>query len=266
MTFDDVMRELGRTYFRMIILANFLTTTIVFLVSFILLATLGVPWWYALFPAVICFIILHHLDSGKNPYGIIEDKYPDLADKLSAGKDTLDEEQNVFARDLHEELRKELRKVMVSSFINTERLRKDLLFIALLAILIVIISPFNPVLLSLNFNPADFGLGGDGGFFNRGGSSSGTDDGEGDGAGGGSNEDIFGDKSIAVLGDEDLNVQLHMGDDSFDFSKLKKTERFEFKAVYPDEIEATASSSFEENIPKDQQDIVKKYYKKLAEK
>ena len=265
MAFDDILREIGKTYFRMILLANFVRSVIVFLVSFILLATIGIPGWYAVFPALLCFIILHHLDSGKNPYVIIEKKYPELADKLSAGKDTLDEERNVFARDLHDELRKELRKVMVSSFINTDRLRKDLLFITLLAILIVIISPFNPVLLSLKLDPADFGLGGDGGFFNGGGSSGKDANGDGDGAGGGASEDIFGDKSIAILGNEDLNVQLHMGDDSFDFSKIQKTQRFEFKAVYPDEIEATASSSFEENIPKEHQDIVKKYYQKLAE-
>ncbi len=237
---------------------------IIFLVSLLVIATLGLAWWFALFPALLCFIILHHLDSGKNPYKVIESKYPELADKLSAGKDTLDEEHNVFAADLHQELRRELKNVTITSFIDAERLRKDFLFLTLLALTIVIIAPFNPVLFSLNFDPSDIAaLFGDSELFD--GLIRDKGSGGGDGSGGAVNEDIFGDKKIAILGDQDLNVRLALGEDSFDFSNLKKPQKFEFKAVYPDEIGATGSSSFEENIPKEQQEIVKNYYKKLAE-
>ena len=251
----------------MILITNIVRSLIVFLVSLLVVATIGLAWWFAVFPAVLCFIILHHFDSGKNPYKMIEAKYSELADKLSAGKDTLDEEHNVFAADLHQELKQDLRNVTITSFIDAERLRKDFLFLGLLALVIVIIAPFNPALFSASLSPADLvSLITDSEIFGSGNGVSREGDGaEGSGAGGAVNEDIFGDKKIAILGDEDLNVRLALGEDSFDFSSIKKVQKFEFKAVYPDEIGATGSSSFEENIPKEQQEIVKNYYKKLAE-
>lgn len=265
MGFEDIMKEIERTYLVLSVIANSVRSAIIFILSFLLFATVGISWWFSFFPAALCFIVLYNIDSKKDPYKIIEVNYENLADKLSAGRDNQDE-KNVFVKDLHDDLRKDLRSTIISSFINAERLKKDFLFFSLMALVIIIISPFNPVLLSIKFDPAKFGLtledtnifNGDG-FFGKAGGT------EGDDAGGDANKDIFGDKNIAFLGDEDLNVRLALGEDSFDFSQKKKPQTFQFKAVYPDEIGATATESFEENIPKEHQEIVKNYYKKIVE-
>ena len=77
-------------------------------------------------------------------------------------------------------------------------------------------------------------------------------------------DDIFGEKSVAILGDENLEIEIAAGNTEIDISEIKEAEEIEFQTLYPEEIGATAAGVAEENIPAHQQEIVKNYYQKIA--
>jgi hypothetical protein len=254
-TFEKVLKEIDTSFILLVFLRSAARSLIVFLILFLILSTIGLSWTFALFFSVVWFAIVFPLESKKDPYKIIEEKDPHLEDMLRAAKDNLDE-NNELVKELHHEVRSKLRSVKTSSLVDSSKLKKDLIFAAILSLIIVLIAPFNPVLLNLEFNLGEFGI----------------DTGDvlieannKKGAAAGVNRDIFGEKSIAVLGDEELDLTFSFGEDKVDISNIKKPEQLEFKSSYPDEIGAVASSSFEENIPEEQQEVIKNYYKKITE-
>ena len=89
-------------------------------------------------------------------------------------------------------------------------------------------------------------------------------EGEDDDGGLAEHTDIFGEKSVALLGDEDVEITLESANVEIDINDIREVEERTFTTTYPEEIGAMAASAFEEQIPKDQQEIVKNYYKKIA--
>jgi hypothetical protein len=261
--FQEVVTDLRRYFNVLIVLSTFARSMIVFLISFLLLSTIGITWWYSLFPGVVCFIVLHHLASREDPAKIIEREHPELEDMLTTARDNV-EETNEMIRGLHNQVEKKLKKVSSSSLVKSSRLKKDISFAAMLALIIVLIAPFNPVLLSIEISLEEFGINIERSVVGFGGDDESV---AGSGLEGGDNvnNDIFGDKKVAVLGDDGLDIAFGFGDDKIDITNIQKPKSLEFKASYPDEIGAVASSSFEEDIPMEQQEVVKNYYKKITE-
>lgn len=256
--FEHVLYEIESSHKKLTLIKSIVRSGIVFIISFLVVSTIGLLWWLSLIPFVFYFIIYHHYESMKNPYLTLERKYPQLKDLLTTSRDNLDEE-NEFVKDIHQDAKIILTEISNSSVIDSKKLKKDITFLAIITLITVIIAPFNPVLSSIKLDLSDLNIGSG---YLTGGSGSGSG---GEGAGSGGSDDIYGDKSIALLGDDELNVQLILDDSEVDISNIKKPENLQFKSTYPEEISAVASGSFEENIPKEQQDVVKNYYKKIAE-
>jgi len=256
--FESVLNEIESSHKQLTFLKSGVRSSIVFMISFLVVSTIGFYWWLSLIPFIIYFIIYHHYQSKKNPYMVLEGKYPKMKDLLTTSRDNLNEE-NVFVKDIHEDAKNILKDINNSSVIDSQRLKKDITFLAILTLIIIIIAPFNPILTSIKIDFDGLKLAGG---YSIGGSGSGSG---GSGAGGGGSDDIYGDKSIALLGNEELNIKLMFEDSQIDISNIKEPEKLQFRSTYPEEITAVSSGSFEENIPKEQQDVVKNYYKKIAE-
>ena len=255
--FRRVSLEIESNFRLLVVLNAIVRTIIVFLISFLLISTVGVYWWVALVPAGLYFIIFHHIKIAENPYRTVEEKYPELKDMLTTAHDNPDE-NNEIVMGLHEDVKKKIRDAKISDLIDIHRLKRDITYAAVLGLIIVLIAPFNPILLNLGFDISEIAK--ETRILFGGGSGSG-----GDGVGVGAEDDIFGDKSIALLGDKDLDIKFAYGDDTIDITKINKPKKLEFTSSYPEEVGAVSSESFEENIPKEQQELVKNYYKKIAE-
>jgi len=263
MSFRRVVKEIKFTFGTIYFFFTLLRTIIILLICFLIITPFNLPWYLALIPAAVYFVRRTRKDRKRSPFSEIEKKYPGLKEKLRAAKDNYDE-GNVFVFDLHKEVLAEVKRVAVSNFFDTKKARNDLLVVCILCLVVVIMAPFNVQIFDFNFTLDDLsnkiqdfasGMG------NKGGSEILGEDDEG---GLGEFDDIFGEKSIAVLGDENLEIEIATDNAELDISDVNEAEEIEFETLYPDEIGATASGVAEEYIPTHQQEIVKNYYKKIA--
>ena len=77
-------------------------------------------------------------------------------------------------------------------------------------------------------------------------------------------DDIYGDKSIAELGNEQLQLELNPVKSDADISKTQEPEHRKFRSTIPTEIAASTDASYEESIPKGYQKIVKSYFREIT--
>ncbi|MBW3011063.1 hypothetical protein KY326_02500 [Candidatus Woesearchaeota archaeon] len=264
MPFRRIIREIRFTFNMINLFYSTIRTVILFLVIFLVFTAFNIPWYLTFIPGIYYFFRQMRKRSKVNPYKEIEGKYTTLKEKLRAARDNLDE-GNVFVFDLHKEVANVIRKVNVSSFFNTRRALNDLLMMAFLSLVIIILAPFHVQILDLQAmtdlsldlgdlvdNIGSIGTKGD------------KLEGEDDDGGLAEYDDIFGKKSVALLGDESMEVTFESANVEIDVNDIREVEERMFTTTYPEEIGAMAASAFEEQIPKDQQEIVKNYYKKIA--
>lgn len=76
--------------------------------------------------------------------------------------------------------------------------------------------------------------------------------------------EILGEKSIAELGRQQLDLEINPIMSDVDIGKVRPPEERSFREVPPPEIRATTDVSFEDNIPKQYQRIVKTYFKEIT--
>lgn len=264
MPFRKIIREIRFTFNMINLFYSTIRSVIFFLVIFLLFTAFNIPWYLTFVPAGYYFFRQMRKRSRLNPYKEIENRYTTLKEKLRAAKDNLDE-GNVFVFNLHKEVVNMIRRVNVSSFFNTRRALNDILMMSFLAIVIIILAPFHVQILDVQAM-TDMSLELDDLIENIGSIGSGDEkyEGEDDEGGLAEYEDIFGKKSVALLGDEDLEITLESANVEIDVNDVRDVEERTFTTTYPEEIGAMAASAFEEQIPKDQQEIVKNYYKKIA--
>jgi len=262
MPFDRLLREINVTFHMLFTFEVALRIAIVLLLSILIVQAIGIPWWISLVPAFFYGSVQYVKKRKKDPYINIERKYPTLQEKLRSARDNTDE-GNLFVFGLHKDVVGEISKVRVSSFFNLNKARKDIFMIIFLSFVVIALSQYNYKLTNFSIeigdvtfdiknllNIARAGVGGDD---------------ISDGAGLAEFTDIFGEKSVAIIGDEKLEIELKSGKTEIDVTDIRPPEPQEFTSVYPEEIKAVAASSFEEQIPKEQQEIVKSYFSKIAE-
>jgi len=77
--------------------------------------------------------------------------------------------------------------------------------------------------------------------------------------------DIFGKGDVAQLGDKELNIRLKPVDFKVNVREEGDTQQQKFEATFPSDLAVKETAAYEENIPQEQQELVKNYFKKLAE-
>lgn len=78
-------------------------------------------------------------------------------------------------------------------------------------------------------------------------------------------EDIYGKEDVAKLGDKELNIRIKPVDFKVNVKEEGDTQRQNFETTFPQELIVKETVAYEENIPQEQQELVKNYFKKLAE-
>ena len=76
--------------------------------------------------------------------------------------------------------------------------------------------------------------------------------------------EILGDKSIAELGKQQIDLQINPLMSDVDIGKVSNPAEQQFREVPPRQIQASTDSSFEEEIPKQYQRMVKTYFKEIT--
>ena len=254
--FIKVIKEINRTLNFLIVFETTINAVIFFLVVYLLLSLINLFPILALIPAIVYFISRLYVNSKTDKRIAVERKYEPLKEKLRTAADNLKDE-NPVVDELQDEVIHDLKHVGLSSFISTKRVSYKIMITILLSFAIVFATTLNLYIVDLteffenlpefldNINPikkSDLVLLGE---VNE-------------------SDDIYGNSKLAVLGNKEIDIRIKPVNYEVNVREEGDVEQKQFDEIFPSEIAIEQSSAFEENIPEEQQELVKKYFNKLA--
>jgi len=77
-------------------------------------------------------------------------------------------------------------------------------------------------------------------------------------------EGIYGDSKIAVLGNKEIDIKIRPVNYVVNVREEGDVEQKQFDEIFPREVAVEQASAFEERIPEEEQELVKNYFNKLA--
>lgn len=252
--FSNVVREINRTLNQIIFFENMVNTTIVFLVSYLLLSLFNIKPLFALIPSLgyLCYYSYFSFRSSK-PI-LVESRYAPLREKLRTAADNVGMESPI-AEELAYEVTSEMKNVGLSLFINPRSLSYKIFAVILLSFLIIFTTTLNLRLFEFAKQkiPDIFDTRNLKGVGNLVAVQLNTSD------------DIYGKNDVAKLGDKELDIRIKPVDFKINVKEEGESEQHKFETVFPSDLAVKETSAYEENIPQEQQELVKNYFKKLAE-
>jgi len=251
--FPSVVREINRTLNQMILFENLVNTTLVFLVFYLVLSVLDFHPLYALVPALLYLGFYSYISFRSYKPGIVESKYAPLKEKLRTAADNMGLD-NPIVDELEYEVTAEMKNVGLSMFINPRVLSYKIFAVMLLSFMIIFATTLNLKLLEFARQkvPDIFdtkNLKTVGNFVATKLETS---------------EDIYGKEDVAKLGDKELNIRIKPVDFKVNVREEGESKQQKFETVFPKELAVKETVAYEENIPQEQQELVKNYFKLLT--
>lgn len=253
--FIKVIKEINRTIDFFMFFESFLNAAIFFLAVYFVLSLVNLYPISALIPAMIYFILRMYAHSKDDKRKIVESKYEPLKEKLRTAADNV-KEDNPVVNELEEEVVRDLKNVGLSSFVQTRKVSYKIFASMLLSIAIVFATTMNLYIVDLNkflgdipglidsLNPRKI---------------AGSVD-----ANISESEGIYGESKLALLGDNPIDIRIKPVNYEVNVREEGDAEKKQFNEIFPSEADIEQSSSSDEHIPEEQQELVKKYFDKLA--
>jgi hypothetical protein len=268
--FKKVLKEVNFTLGNIVVFESMLNAVIIFLGFFLILIVVKFYPFLALIPAVIYAIIMSLVGIKKvkkKRAVIVEKKHSPLNERLRTAVDNINME-NPIVEALQDEVVSEMRNVKISNFVNKKFTSYRILVAVILCFMIIFVA-------SKDFAVDFKELGAKGrelmsAAYIIGGNEIGEAIGEILAATGGTSmDDIYGEESVANIGNEVLDVQIKPISYEINVRNVKDVEEREFEETLFEEtcIDADACSpqeSYRNDYPKDQQELVKNYFLKIA--
>ncbi len=247
------LNELREVLIQIAIIDNTLHAIGIFLIFVFLLALFRLSWIFALIPFAffLTFGILKAFQSASLRY--VEEKFPSLNERLRTVADNLHKDNEVV-QELQREVLEKIKEVKTSYFMPFGKLTKKLVIIILFAYGIIGLAAFNIHLFDANDTSVytkDFKFLKKGKYVLANFTQNDTD--------------IFGNSSLANLGNDEIQIKLAQESSDIDISKLEDIKEKDFKDSYPVEVFAKTGAGYNEEIPEDYKDIVKNYYTGISE-
>jgi hypothetical protein len=247
------LNERNFTLDGILIFEELLNALLIFLVFYLLLTFFNFYPLAALGPSIAYFVFFIYVKMQKKDKArLVESHYDLLKEKLRTARDNAAVE-NPIVDELEKEVIGDMKQVRVSSFINTKEVSWKITISIVLCFLIVLIAVLNVDIASLSSSMMMEKL------MNRT-----LLKGKGDvSVELNISEDIYGDDSVAQLGDNELSIKIRPSNYKVSVREGGDIERRQFDETFPSEVFVESSVVYEENIPKEQQELVKAYYEKL---
>jgi len=251
--FIDLIKEINRTLNEIILFETLVHTILLFLVVYLVLSVFNLYPISALVPAVVYFFIAGNVRMRKNKAKIVEGKYEPLREKLRTAADNIYLE-NPVVDELQNEVIREVKNVGVAEFLQTRNVSYKVFASIILSFIIVFTSSFNVHLIdlktlfgalpeaienSIRRSPNAF-------------------------VEVNTTEDIYGESSLAVLGNKELDIKIQPVNFEVSIKEEGEADQKQFDEIFPKDVEVKGATAFEENVPQEQQELVKSYFKKLA--
>jgi len=250
--------ELKRVLIRIKMYECLMDALICFLILFFICQLFLIPWWISLFPtfAYLLYNTRKKFDSVKLIQ--VEKAVPELREQLRTSADNIYKE-NEIVDSLHNDVLYLMKKVKISYFIPFKKIWREMVVLAVLCFAVILVSSLNVKLVDYKVVLDELGNVGE------------FEDGRYDWslqvvAGRGNDTDIFGNESLAELGQEQLNLQINPALSEINIDDIRDVEDRDFtETMFPSEIIASTDRSFDDDIPKENKEIVKRYFSKIAQ-
>ena len=241
--FRKIITEVNRTLSQVVMFDIMLNGILLFLGFYLVLSLFKFHPMLALLPSGLytAYLFSRRIGADKMPW--VEKTYPILNEKLRTARDNWSVE-NPIVDELQEEVSHGLSLVRISSFINTRRLSIKIGTAIALSFLIVITGLFN-----LDFSKISFDT---------------DDEAELNIPSKQGNTDIYGEESVAQLGDDQVDVQIKQVSFEIDIRDVRDAPDKEFDSLFPEEVFVKSAEGFEDRVSVEQQQLVKEYFKNLA--
>ncbi len=251
--FGKAMREVKYTLNQVFLFDVSMNGLLMFLTSYLLLLLFALPTLFAFFPACIYIVVAAYLRINTDKARIVESKHSALREKLRTAADYMGKE-NPLVEELELDVLREMRNVGISQFINARGMSYKILFITILSFGIIFSSTLNIQFIDLT-KFSGFGSG---------------DSQRSKGAGDfeavqlKSDENIYGEDEVALLGSKDLDIRIKPVDFKVSVKEEGDIETGNFHDIFPKDAYLKEGEESQEDIPKEQQEMVKNYFKQLA--
>ncbi len=252
--FSLVIKEINRTLNELIFFENIVNATLVFLVFYLILSVFDFTPLYSLLPALAYLGFYSYLSFKSSKSLIVEGKYAPLREKLRTAADNI-KLDNPILQELEYEVTSEMKNVGMSMFINPRTLSYKIFAVMLLSFMIIFATTMNLKLIDFAKNkiPNIFETKNLKGVSNFNAVQLNT------------SADIYGKNDVAKLGDNELNIRIKPIDFKVNVKEEGEFKQQKFETLFPKDATVKETSAYEENIPQEQQELVKNYFKKLAE-
>lgn len=262
--FAEALKEIKTSLLKVFLFEETLNAILVFLVAYLIssLFKLGL-----LLPVLVGLAYLGYAFYRKlhiRQVKAVEAKYKDLREKLSTAAEYATVENRVV-NELKAEVLRNLKKVEESAFLNERRVYMKSVAAIALCFIILLLSP-----ISIHFFKETFPnlfSGGDGAQANLDNAFKvGKEKAKGEAplAIQNSKNDIYGAPTVAKLGSEELQVILKPAGTELSTRNVKPPEELQFTEQFPEEVVSVAAESMEERIPKEQQELVRRYFRNVV--
>jgi hypothetical protein len=253
--FKKVVKEINRTLNELILFDVAVNTVLIFLSIYLFLALFNLYPVSAILPAVVYFLMATLKKVNVNKMKTVESKYTALREKLRTAADNI-ELENPVVNELQEEVIRDIKKVGISSFLNPKNLSYRIFACILLAFTIVFVSTLHLSFLDLeNLLKEAPGLLEDS--LSRFGSAADFSDVN-------LTEDIYGEKEIAILGNEEINIKIRPANFKVNVKEGGKVEEKKFDEIAAADVFIESAEVFEENVPVEEQELVRAYFRKIT--
>jgi len=253
--FVKVIKEINRTLNFLIIFETILNAAIFFLIFYLLLSLINLYPILALIPATIYFFARLYVNSKIDKRLAVEKKYAPLKEKLRTAADNLDMDNPVI-NELQDEVVRDLKNVGLSSFISTKRITFKIMTTIILSFAIVFATTLNLYIVDINLFMSKLPE-----ILEKANPLRSSNDVLGDIN---ESDDIYGNSKLAVLGEKEIDIKIKPVNYEVNVREEGDYEQKQFNEIFPSEIGVEQASTFEEEIPEEQQELVKNYFNKLA--
>ncbi|MFH1315954.1 MAG: hypothetical protein ABII01_00380 [Candidatus Woesearchaeota archaeon] len=263
--FNKVIDEINNNLNKFVLFQEVITAIAIFLGFFLFFMIIRFDFidpLYSAIPAGVYLGVETYYKLKKSKLQLVESHYNFLDEKLRTAADNL-QIDNEMVEGLQNEIVTDLRKVDTSTFFNIKRTILKVALILAICFLIIFLNTFN--IKGISIDVKDF-VSADDINMKKG-------QGEPEQFAGGpegvsdieiNDDDIFGIENVAKLGDDELTLGIATLGYEINVRDVKEASKREFDETFPSDITALSAAAFEENIPKEEQELVSNYFQDLA--
>ena len=263
--FAEALKEVKSSLLKVSLFEETLNAILVFLVAYLISSLLKLGLLSPVLIGIAYFSYAVYKDLRIRHVKTVENKYKDLQEKLSTAAEYAAVENRVV-NELKADVLRNLKKVEESAFFNERKVYTKSVAAIALCFLILLLSPISIHFFKESF-PNLFGGGSEAQAKLAGPFKVSNQNAKGDAplAIQNSKNDIYGIPTVAKLGSEELRVIFKPAGTELSTSNVKPPEELQFTEQFPEDVVSVAAESMEERIPKEQQELVRRYFKSVVQ-